>query len=520
MKFHWKVLAWMVLGALVGVGMQSRLEAGAWAGAEWRASELGGIELARSVPKGPADKADLAAGDRIVAVVLERNTPDESRVDVASPAELDAILADSDNGDLLWVEAPDGGLSPLPLVMDPESTRAKYLAPFQFAADIFMALLKMLIVPLVLTSIIVGVAGLGSPRELGRLGGKTLLYYMGTSLLAIVVGQTLVNLIQPGDGAALGLSPVGSKALGDAPSFVDVLRRAVPSNVFEALTDNGAMLQVIFFALLFGFFVTQTPEPHRTRVYQGAQGLLEVIMRMAEGVLRLIPYGVFALLTVVVASTGVGVFKPLLLYMGTVTLALLVHSCLVLPLVLRFAGGGISPLAWFRAMGPALVTAFSTSSSSLTLPVTLETVESRGRVSNKISSFTLPLGATINMDGTALYECIGVIFLAQYYASVDPTYALTFGDQALVVLLALLASVGAAGIPSAGLVMMLTILSVLKLPLEGATLLLAVDRPLDMLRTVVNVWSDSCAAAVIARSEGEEGPLSAGEDLPLGSGVA
>jgi Na+/H+-dicarboxylate symporter len=182
-----------------------------------------------------------------------------------------------------------------------------------------------------------------------------------------------------------------------------------------------------------------------------------------------------------------------------------------LPLIVRFIGRA-SPLRWARAMSPALMTAFSTSSSSMTLPVTLETVEKRGKVSNKVTSFTLPLGATINMDGTALYECIGVIFLAQYYSGIDPeVFSLTFGQQGIVVIMALLASIGAAGIPSAGLVMMLAILSVLGLPIEGAALLLAVDRPLDMLRTVVNVWSDSCGACVIARSEGEEGPLHAGD---------
>ena len=197
--------------------------------------------------------------------------------------------------------------------------------------------------------------------------------------------------------------------------------------------------------------------------------------------------------------------------MLTVTLALVLHFCVTLPMVLKLVGG-LNPVSWFKAMSPALMTAFSTSSSSMTLPVTLRTVEHRGRVSNRVTSFTLPLGATINMDGTALYECIGVIFLAQYYATVSD-FTLTFGMQALVVVLALLASVGAAGIPSAGLVMMLTILAALGLPLEGAALLLAVDRPLDMMRTMVNVWSDSCGAAVIARTEGEEGPLA-----PVGSG--
>lgn len=218
-------------------------------------------------------------------------------------------------------------------------------------------------------------------------------------------------------------------------------------------------------------------------------------------VLKLIPYGVFALLVKVVGETGFGLFRPLGLYMLTVLAALLLHSLVTLPVLLRFVGR-ISPLRWAHAMGPALMTAFSTSSSSMTLLVNLETVEHRGKVSNKTTSFVLPLGATINMDGTALYECIGVIFLAQYYETVSG-FELTLGKQVLVVFMALMASVGAAGIPSAGLVMMLTILGALGLPVEGAALLLAVDRPLDMLRTVVNVWSDSSGAAIIARSEGE-----------------
>ena len=291
-------------------------------------------------------------------------------------------------------------------------------------------------------------------------------------------------------------------------SFVDVIRRMVPTNVVEAMGDNGAMLSLIFFALLFGYFITRAEEPHRSGVKGLVDAIFAVMLRMAQGVLSLLPYGVFCLLIRVVAETGFGVFKPLFIYMLTVLAALAVHACLTLPAVLKFAGR-LSPRGWFKAMSPALMTAFSTSSSSMTLPVTLETVEKRGRVSNKVTSFTLPLGATINMDGTALYECIGVIFLAQYYASTGD-FELTLAKQAMVVIMALLASIGAAGIPSAGLVMMLTILAALGLPLEGAALLLAVDRPLDMLRTVVNVWSDSCGAAVIARSEGEEGPLAAG----------
>ncbi|MGB0953463.1 MAG: dicarboxylate/amino acid:cation symporter, partial [Planctomycetota bacterium] len=204
----------------------------------------------------------------------------------------------------------------------------------------------------------------------------------------------------------------------------------------------------------------------------------------------------------VVGETGFEIFGPLLKYMGIVAAALLFHACVVLPLLLKFVGG-ISPIAWFRAMSPALMTALSTSSSSITLPVSMESAEKRGGVSNKHTSFVLPLGATINMDGTALYECVGVIFLCQYYASTGD-FDFTLGSQVFVVMTALFASIGAAGIPSAGLIMMTAILSALGLPTEGALMLLAIDRPLDMMRTMVNVWSDSCGAALIAKSEGDK----------------
>ncbi len=513
MQLHWKVLSWMVAGVLVGVLLQTFLEAPAWAGARWVDPPGPGIELAAG--RGPS--ANLPDGEKFLAAIRRRGTPEEQRHALESPEDFAALLAECENGEVLWLERGPGEGEPLPLTLglDPDSWRATVIGPFAFAADIFLALLKMLIVPIVFTSIVAGVTGIGSGRDLGRLGAKTFAYYVTTSLLAILVGQALVNLVQPGTDAPLGLSPLAGAELVPEASFVDVLKRMIPQNVFGSLSDNAAMLSVIFFALLFGFFVTQVDEPHRARVAGLFESLFEVVMRLAQGILKLIPYGVFALLVEIVGRTGFGVFAPLLKYMLTVTGALVFHSCVTLPLLLRWRSG-VSPRRWFRAMSPALMTAFSTSSSSMTLPVTLETVELRGRVSNRVTSFTLPLGATINMDGTALYECIGVIFLAQYYASTSD-YVLTPGGQAMVVVMALLASVGAAGIPSAGLVMMLTILSALKLPLEGAALLLAVDRPLDMLRTVVNVWSDSCGAAVVARSEGEEGPLQAGDPAPASS---
>jgi len=225
------------------------------------------------------------------------------------------------------------------------------------------------------------------------------------------------------------------------------------------------------------------------------------MMRVANWVLSLVPYGVFALVAKVVGETGIEVFKPLAFFMLIVVGTLLLHACVVLPLAMKFLGG-ISPIGWAKAMAPALMTAFTTSSSSMTLPVTMDCVKKRGKAGNKIGSFVLPLGATVNMDGTALYECVGVLFLSQYYASHSAAFDLTLGMQFFVVITALLASIGAAGIPSAGLVLKATILKALGLPDDGVLLLLAIDRPLDMLRTAVNVWSDSCGAALIARSEG------------------
>jgi Na+/H+-dicarboxylate symporter len=513
MKLHWKVLLWMLAGVLVGLGMQRWLDAPAWSGVTWEAQADG---LRVEAITGPAVTkkgidTGIRVGDVAVTAALAQGSTDpdhpEQRLPLRTVADAEAAVAASENGEVVWFELTDGAQRMVTLGIEPGSQRTLWIEPFDFVADIFMTLLKMLIVPIILASIVSGVAGVGAFKDLRRLGGKTFGYYISTSLLAIVVGQVLVSVVRPGDGAQLGLAQVDAEQLAPDASFVEVLKRMVPGNIVEAMADNGNMLQVIFFALMFGFFLTQTPSPWRERVTELFDGFFHVMLRMAEGVLKLLPYGVFCLMVRVVAKTGFAVFEPLLLYMGVVFAALLIHAAVTLPLLMKFVGK-MSPLAWFKAMSPALMTAFSTSSSSLTLPVSLDTVEKRGGVSNQVTSFTLPLGATINMDGTALYECIGVIFIAQYYTGVAG-YELTFAAQAMVVLMALLASIGAAGIPSAGLVMMLSILGALGLPLEGAALLLAVDRPLDMLRTVVNVWSDTCGAAVIARTEGETGPLRA-----------
>ena len=503
MSLHWKVLAWMLAGVVFGLGLQRFVEGAPRSGLSFESTQAGVVVSSAS---GPGAKS-FSGGETVEAVIVGRGSQDEQRVLLTFAEDFAAIVSELSVGEVLWLESA-GDLRPVTLELDPESARASWLAPFDMVATIFLSLLKMLIVPLVLSSIVCGVAGVGTMKDLRRLGGKTFLYYISTSLLAICVGQVLVNLIRPGDGAELGLSPAMAAGTREE-NFIEIFVRMVPSNIFEALTDNGAMLKVIFFALLLGVFITKAGAPHSERMRELFESFFAVMMKMAEGVLALLPYGVFALLVKVVARTGFAVFEPLLIYMGTVAAALLIHACVTLPALLKFVGG-ISPRRWIKAMSPALMTAFSTSSSSMTLPVTLRSVEERGKVSNKVTSFTLPLGATINMDGTALYECIGVIFLAQYYGSVPGGEVLTMTQQGLIVVMALMASIGAAGIPSAGLVMMLTILSALGLPLEGAALLLAVDRPLDMMRTVVNVWSDSCGAAIIARSEGETAVLDAG----------
>jgi Na+/H+-dicarboxylate symporter len=381
---------------------------------------------------------------------------------------------------------------------------------FDFVGKLFLNALKMLIVPLIISSIIVGVAGVGGTHGLGRLGGKTIGYYAMTSTLAILVGLLAVNLIQPGvvdgdpreifgftgDTAALS-EQIGGKGGGD---LVEVFLRMIPTNVVAAAAE-GQMLGLIFFSLLYGFFLARITEDYAEAQYNFFQGMFEIMMRITDLIMRFAPVGVFALVARTVMDTGLAAFAPLALFFFTVVLALGVHFLVVLPLLLYFLGG-VNPLRHYQAMGAALLTAFSTASSSATLPVTMECVEKNAGVSNRVTSFVLPLGATVNMDGTALYECVAALFIAQAYG-----IELSLGTQFLVVLLALLTSIGVAGIPAASLVAIAIILGAVGLPLEGIGLILAVDRILDMMRTAVNVFSDSCGAVVIARSEGETGVL-------------
>jgi len=401
-------------------------------------------------------------------------------------------------------------LAPDVFQADPEELSAGALfvrTAFEFAKELFLRLLKMIIVPLILTSIVAGVLAVGDGEGLGRIGLKTMAYYVSTSTLAILTGLVMVNLIRPGLGASFTLEqvPESLEAVERTPLefLVDFFINLVPLNPFAAMVE-GNILQVIVFSLLVGFFITRIPEPHRGTLTRLFQGGFEVMMRVVHFVFLFAPLGIFALLAKMVASEGVAAFKSLAWYTLAVLLALLIHATVSLPLIVA-ALGRVNPLRHLGAMGPALMVAFSTASSSGTLPLTLECAEKRAKVSNRVSSFVLPLGATINMDGTALYECVAAIFIAQIYVSQGAIPPLTVGQQMLVVVTALGASIGAAGVPMAGLVMMSIVLKALGLPLEAVGYVLAVDRILDMCRTAVNVWSDSCGVVVIARSEGETG---------------
>ena len=381
---------------------------------------------------------------------------------------------------------------------------------YAFLGDLFLNALKMLIVPLIMSSIISGVASIGDNKNLGRLGGKTLLYYMTTSLLAILLGLATVNILQPGiaDGQSVGaqlnldyqdekLEELIVKVEAGASTIGDIFLRMVPPNIVAAAAE-GRMLGMIFFSLLFGFFMTRVAKEKGAQLIKFWDAVFDVMIAMTMWVMKFAPLGVFGLVAKTVATTGFAAFVPLLVLFFTVFIALFLHTFITLSLLLRYLGG-VSPLAFMKKMSPVMLTAFSTASSSATLPLTLETVEKEVGVSNNTTSFVLPLGATINMDGTALYECVAAIFIAQAYG-----LDLSITQQFSIVLVALLTSIGVAGIPAASLVAISVILGVIGLPLEGIGLLLVTDRILDMLRTAVNVYSDDCGAVIIARTEGEQ----------------
>jgi proton glutamate symport protein len=399
-----------------------------------------------------------------------------------------------------WLLGPTGkvwGLDLLPL--------------FDFLGTLFINMLKMVVVPLISASIITGVAALGSGRDLGRLGIKTLAFYVITTLLAVLTALVLVNLVEPGivngePAKALLALEAGADSVTatvkehTSTGVLETLLSAVPSNIIDAAANNK-LLGVMFFSILFGFFLARIEQPYRQVVLDFWQGLFRVMMRITQFVMSLAPIGVFGLTARVIAKSGVHAAGPILAFGACVAVGIVLYALIVIPLLMRLMGVS-RPYRLFTAMSPALVTAFSTASSAATLPLSLECLEKRAGVSERIASFVMPLGTSINHVGSALYECAGAMFLCQAYG-----LHLTFGAQFTVVTLALITSMGIAGIPAASLVAIAVILAAVGLPPEGVGVLLVLDRLLDMARTSLTVFADAACSVIVARLEGEKDVL-------------
>lgn len=364
---------------------------------------------------------------------------------------------------------------------------------------LFLRALKMIVVPLIVSSLIVGVTNIGSGGSIGRIGGKTLAYYLTTSLLAIITGLLFVNIIKPGVNVEIDL-PNSSEGLNlQQGDIKQTIINIIPDNIISALSSTD-MLAIIFFSIVFGIFITKIDKEKGRLLVNVFDAIFDVMMRITLFVIRFAPIGVMGIVAQVVAEQeNIGLLAGSLgKFAGVVVLTLGVHMYIILPLIM-FILSGTNPVKHYRAMFTVILTAFSTASSNATLPLTMETVEKKTGVSNKVASFTLPLGATINMDGTALYELVVAGFVAQLYG-----IELTIIQQFILVSTALLASIGTAGIPMASFVTMTIIFTAVGLPIEAMLIVLPIDRPLDMLRTATNVYSDTCGAVIIAKSEGEK----------------
>jgi Na+/H+-dicarboxylate symporter len=363
---------------------------------------------------------------------------------------------------------------------------------------IFVTLLKMMVVPLVFVSLVCGAASLGATGSVGRLGGKTIGLYLATTALAVSLALMLALVIDPGlsaadeQNSAVAFDAYQAK---EAPSVKDTLINIFPSNPIQAMAD-GKMLQVIIFALLFGLALSHAGAAGG-RISSFFADLNEVMMKLITMVIQLTPYGVFCLMVKLGATVGWVEIGKVLAYFLTVASALILHGLVVYPTLLRILAG-INPLVFLRKMREPMLVAFSTSSSGATLPVTLRTVEHRIGVNNNVASFAVPLGATINMDGTAIMQGVATVFIAQFFG-----YELGLDAYLMVILTATLASIGTAAVPGVGLITLTLVLDQVGLPIEGIGLIIGVDRLLDMLRTVVNVTGDGTVATIVANSEGQ-----------------
>lgn len=365
-----------------------------------------------------------------------------------------------------------------------------YIKPF---GTLFLNLIKLMIVPLVFSSLIVGICSLGDIKKLGRMGGKTILYYMLTTAFAVTLGLVLANVMNVGGNYSMPAEV--QEAAAEIPKISDTLLNIIPSNPLKALVE-GNMLQIIAFALILGASIISIGEKGVV-IQQFFDGLAEAMYKLTGAVMQLAPFGVFALIVPVVAVNGPDVLLPLLGVIITVYVGCILHAVVVYSATVQVFAK-INPIQFFKGIASASIFAFTTSSSAGTLPISMQSVEDNLGVSKNVSSFVLPLGATINMDGTALYQGVCTLFIANVYG-ID----LSINQQLVVILTATLASIGTAGVPGAGMIMLTMILQAIGLPLEGVALIAGIDRVLDMARTCVNVTGDCACAVVVGASEKE-----------------
>jgi len=526
MALHWQILITMVLGAALGLTLNATTgKQPSGLATEYPAGSVQMVGMAEAIEVDAGRIWSLDTSERILIQIdrqIDRKLENEQhatrRVVVGDERLVRRQLASLGEP---WPEV--AGDAEIPRTVVATLGKLKTHDPVAYAVfrqngrslartvgdlakilgDLFLRMLKMISVPLIVASLLSGITGLGRAERLGKMFGRTLLYYLATSMLAITIGLLMVNFINPGlinpeitaaEQAAPVAEAVQQHGKGLAVVLFEQLQNMIPPNPFEAVA-SGKFLSIIAFTIAIGVCTILVGGAVAEKVNELVDAAFQVMMKFTMLIIRLAPIGVFFLMLSVTATQGAGIFSTLGWYMLTVACALAIHALVVLPLVLHFVAKR-NPLEFAKAMSPALLTAFSSASSNGTLPLTLTCVEQRAKVSNRVSSFVLPLGATINMDGTALYEVVAVLFIAQM-SGVD----LSLSQQIIVAFTALLASIGAAGIPHAGLVMMVIILQAVGLPTESQGLIIAVDRVLDMCRTAVNVWSDSCGCAVVSRFE-------------------
>jgi Na+/H+-dicarboxylate symporter len=488
---HQKILGGLILGALFGalfnvskyeLAVQHRVDGSVQTSetAQWESIVFVGSDGTTLATFGKEDQLKIIQYFRTLA--KEKRTPVHLRVTGPASAEFQDVQA-----------------------VEKVKTIAVIIKPI---GTIFIRLLMFVAIPLVLASLIVGAASLGDIRQVGRLGGKTMLFYLFTTASAITVGLTLVNLISPGTRLSADAKEklmmefqTGMQTNIQPPDLLDTLVNIVATNPFNAIA-NGEMLQVVFFALMIGISLTMIDANKSKSVIDFCDGMSETMIKMVGMIMNIAPYGVFALISATVGEFGFDILETLIWYALTLVLGLAIHMFFVQGSMVRFISG-ISFRKFFSGMKEPILVAFTTSSSGATLPVNMKACENNLGVPKKITSFVLPLGATINMDGTSMYQAVAAVFIAQVYGM-----DLNLAQQLTILLTAVLASIGTAPVPGVGIVMLIIVLRSVNVPEEGIALILGIDRLLDMCRTVPNIIGDATVATIIAKTEGvlEERP--------------